>query len=58
MDRYLTRPLDHDSVWTFIRGADEWHLRTFERQTGYRMQLAAAADWHGARDAQGPCTGA
>ena len=34
MERFLTRPLDHDSVWSFIRGADEGQLRMIERQTG------------------------
>jgi hypothetical protein len=53
MDRYLTRPLDHDSVWSFIRGADEQQLRTIERQTGYHLRLPAAADWRSGPDAQG-----
>jgi len=53
MDRHLTRPLDHDSVWSFIRGADERQLRTIERQTGYDLRLAAAADWHRGGAGQG-----
>ena len=51
MDQYLTRPLDHDSVWSFIRGADARQLRTIERQTDYHLRLPA--DWRSGLEADG-----
>jgi hypothetical protein len=53
MDRYLSRPLDHDSVWSFIRGADAQQLRMIERQTGYHLRLLTPAVWRSECDAQG-----
>jgi hypothetical protein len=53
MDRYLNRPLDHDSVWSFIRGADAQQLRMIERQTGYHLRLPAPAAGRSGYDAQG-----
>jgi hypothetical protein len=58
MDRYLNRPLDHDSVWSFIRGADAQQLRMIERQTatiyGFQHLLRGGV---GAMH-RGHCTGA
>ena len=43
MTRELAKPLDQDSVWSFVTGADERQLRAMERLTGYTLSVAAAA---------------
>jgi|SRR5579862_1392503 len=45
--RQLPQPLDHDSVWSFITGADEGQLRLVEQRTGYQLRLAATAGSYG-----------
>src|SRR5436190_21710017 len=44
MGHQLPHSLEHDSVWSFIRGADEDQLRTIEARTGYELHMATAAE--------------
>jgi len=53
MDPRLTQPLDHDSVWSFICGANERQLRNIEQRTGYELRLASATGAHGAGSVRG-----
>lgn len=48
MNRQLADSLDHDSVWSLIRGADEEQLRMIEARTWYELRMGAAANPHGA----------
>lgn len=45
--RQLPHALDHDSVWSFITGADQRQLRLVEQRTGYELKLAAVVGAHG-----------
>jgi transposase len=47
MNRHLPATLDHDSVWSFITGADERQLQVIQQQTGYEMRPATRAGSQG-----------
>jgi hypothetical protein len=47
MNRHLPATLDHDSVWSFITGADERQLHVIEQQTGYAIRPATGASLQG-----------
>ena len=47
MNRHLRVALDHDSVWSFISGANERQLHVIEQQIAYELRPATGVGSEG-----------